>query len=163
MTVWLPAFQYENYFLVSDDGRVFSKRTNKEIKCNLRNGYKGFSTRLNGRNSPSVYIKIHRLVALTFIPNPENKPFVNHLDGVKTNNSKNNLEWSTASENTQHAVDNELITYKNGINHHGSTLSSEDVIYIRNNPEKLSVRQLAKKYNVHHCTIVRCKNKKRYS
>lgn len=54
-------------------------------------------------------MRVHRLVALTFIPNPESKETVNHINGVKKDNHVENLEWATRSENTQHAWDNGLI------------------------------------------------------
>lgn len=86
-------------YLITLDGRVFSLKTMKFLKNITRpNGY--------------VYVKIgnktymaHRLVALTYIPNPENKPQVNHIDGVKTNNKLFNLEWNTQSENIKHSFD----------------------------------------------------------
>jgi len=55
---------------------------------------------------------IHRLLGQAFIPNPEGKAHINHIDGVKTNNDIDNLEWSTPKENSQHAVDNGLMTHE---------------------------------------------------
>lgn len=65
-------------------------------------------------------VPIHRILALLFIPNPENKPTVNHIDGNKLNNDLLNLEWASYSENNQHAYDKGLKVSVNMINKKGS-------------------------------------------
>jgi hypothetical protein len=86
------------------------------LKQQDNNGYKQVSIKLDtgGRGFPYV----HRLVAARFIPNPEGKPDVNHIDGNKGNNDVRNLEWCTESENTRHAYATGLMKAKQGVEHH---------------------------------------------
>ena len=67
------------------------------MKTMERGTYEALRLVNNNKERKTMYV--HRLVALTFIPNPENKPQVNHIDGNKYNNNVENLEWTTASEN----------------------------------------------------------------
>lgn len=107
-------------------------------------------TKLNKR-----YFRINRLVAIYFIANPENKPFVNHKKGIKTDNRASELEWVTASENTQHAFDIGLMVACKGEKHGQSKLTKEKVIEIRSKyiPHKYSMATLAKEYSIGYHTV----------
>jgi hypothetical protein len=102
---------YEGLYRINEHGDVYSLKFKKFLKPRLSNrGYWSVTLRKDRRYHSEV---LHRLIAKTFIPNPENKPQVNHIDGVKTNNHVSNLEWCTISENQQHKQDMKLQS-KNG-------------------------------------------------
>lgn len=111
---WRDVIGYEGLFKISNLGRVKSFRVKEEgkpIKTLIhKSGYEVFCTRVGGRkNGKSKVLRVHVLVAKAFIDNPENKPYVNHKDGVKNNNLPDNLEWVTNQENIKHAYDMGLI------------------------------------------------------
>jgi hypothetical protein len=95
---WLPIKDFENYE-ISSLGRVHNTKTGRILKLTVKGGY--MFTGLSS-NSEGKTLAIHRLVALAFIENPENKPQVNHKDKNRSNNNVSNLEWSTALENNLH-------------------------------------------------------------
>ena len=103
--------QYPKYF-VTEEGLVFSSKTNKFLKFSYdQQGYQRVGLYVG--NYKSKIIKVHRLVAETFIDNIESKKDVNHIDGNKANNNISNLEWCTRSENIKHAFKNGLKTITN--------------------------------------------------
>lgn len=89
-----------NDYQISDDGNVYSKRCNRILKHKTNGVYKNICLHKDGKPH---YRYIHRLVAEHFCENPENKPMVNHKDGIKLNNDHSNLEWVTKGENQSHA------------------------------------------------------------
>lgn len=124
---WRKISGVDNYF-VSNDGRIksFARYKKGLIKSlNIVNGY--HAVRING--SGKLYCYVHRLVAQEFIPNPENKPCINHKDANRINNHVSNLEWCTRLENQRHAIENGL--YRIRENHPRAKLNEKQVGEIR--------------------------------
>ena len=91
-------------------GDIINMKTGKSLKHQkCKNGYHRVYLTIEGKRKS---FSVHRLVALAYIPNPANKPDVNHMDGNKSNNAKSNLEWVTKSENQKHAYRNGLFKTK---------------------------------------------------
>ena len=167
--IWEDLVGYEGLYIISNFGRIkilpkihinksgciISKE--KFVKIYNRNqGYVGLSLSKN-KNRINKYL--HRLLADTFIPNPENKPHVNHKNGVKNDNRLENLEWVSAKENIQHSFNIGLS--KRGENRHLSKLKNNQVLDIKDrlkNKEKQN--NIAKIYRVSNATITNIKNGK---
>ena len=99
---------YSNY-IIYDDGRIYSKTRKKFMTYKImKDGY--VRMELYKDKKPKMF-NVHRIVAEVFIPNPLNKPFVNHKDGNKQNNHIDNLEWVTQKENIEHA-------FRTGLSHY---------------------------------------------
>ena len=150
---------FENY-LVTKSGEVYSlpKRTRK---CKIKltqikqpNGYLRVDLCRDGEIKRKL---VHRIVAEAYLPNHENKEQVNHINGIKNDQSGENLEWNTASENQLHAVYNGLRSAK-GSKNSQAKLNEDKVIAIR--MSKSSLKELAKKYFVSVTTISEVRNNK---
>lgn len=162
--IWLDIKNWEGMYQVSNLGRVRSldrkvghaRQPNriykgKILKNVLNSHYLNVSLSRNCEWGP---YNIHRLVAETFIPNPHNKPQVNHKDGNKLNNYVSNLEWVTRSENSQHAVRTGLLLPTSGEKHGRSKLTEKQVLEIRKvEPSYSNSKPLAKKFKVSEATI----------
>lgn len=94
---------YEELYSVTEDGEIYSHRTGKmKQPVKHKQGYRAVT--LVARDGKISGYLVHRLIATALVPNPDSKPFVNHKDCDKANNSPSNLEWVTRSENMQHAL-----------------------------------------------------------
>lgn len=93
-------------YLVSKDGKIYSKRFKKFLTPKVN--WDGYHRIQIWENNKCRMVSWHRVIAETFIPNPDNKPVVNHKNGIKDDNRVENLEWCTQQENIQHSWKNGL-------------------------------------------------------
>lgn len=119
---------YFKNFHVSKCGQIFSTNKDRNVMRKLKPHFNDFGYEIvsvvDPQDGRSKKRRVHRLVCETHLPNPYNKPEVNHKDCDKTNNNLNNLEWCTSKENKDHAWANGLYS-SFGEAHSGSTLSEE--------------------------------------
>lgn len=136
-------------YLIDEFGNVYdTKYNNKKICVWIDNtGYKQCNL-YNNLNKTKVYRRIHRLVAETFIDNPNNYPQVNHKDGCKTNNHISNLEWVTNKINAQHAYNNNL--YHFSTRAYSINVYTKDLQYVYTYP---SIRSLCDDLNLNRKTV----------
>ena len=111
---WRECLGYPDY-RVSDMGRI---ATGDVLLAQTVNGRGYMQVKMWSRSGERRSERVHRLVAMCFLVNPEGKPEVNHRNGRKSDNWKDNLEWSTGKENVQHAVQNGLVQRHKGASHH---------------------------------------------
>lgn len=98
---WKPIAGYENYYEVSNTGFIRSIKRSKLLQQAAN--HRGYFRVALSKDGVSKQVTVHRVVAEIFIPNPENKPTINHKNGIKTDNRVENLEWATYSENMIHS------------------------------------------------------------
>lgn len=131
---WKDIEGFDGFYKISNFGRVksvggSSKRKEKIRSLSLtRDGYEKVRLVHNGKDRT---MRVHRLVAEAFIPNPDGKDTVNHIDGNKQNNVVSNLEWANRSEQMFHAYDLGLKTSRMGSDNSNAKLTPEEVKEIR--------------------------------
>ena len=136
--------EFPNYEITSD-GQIWNPKYKKYMKPFENVEKRKLNTRyylriaLMNKNKKRIKIMVHRLVAMAFVNNPHNKPFVNHKDGNKQNNKSENLEWMTNRENILHASRLGFIKKK---------LTDEQVRQIRNDFEGWSHQKIANVFQV---------------
>jgi len=140
---WENLAEFAGAYQISNQGRVKGKKNNSKILAQRidRAGYYTVRIYKEGKSHTKY---LHRLIAEAFIPNPDNKPEVNHKDGNKLNNSVDNLEWVTHAENMQHAYLNNLIPIE---------CHCKKVIDLTNMKLYKSIKDLGQKNGLNYSTL----------
>ena len=165
--IWKDIPGYEGEYKVSNMGNVYSiiKHRLSSLMLNKTLGY--LFVNLHGKN-----YRVHRLVALTFIPNPENKPYIDHINTIKTDNRVENLRWCTPMENTHNPISFTKMVEaikKANIGKFGIKNGKHKKVYQYNKDgtfikEQDSISDAARFYNTDRSNIVcNCKGKTRHS
>lgn len=164
MENWLPVSGYEGLYEVSDCGNVKSlnyNHTGKSKVLALKSHKSGYKTVMLCDKSGHKNKSVHVLVASAFLPNPENLPCVNHIDGNKSNNFVGNLEWISRKGNTQHAIATGLRADSNMRGRTGSLNPlSKPVAQYTKSGDLVKVwsgySEAARAYGCKPCTIINC-------
>lgn len=162
--IWKDIIGYENYYQISNLGRVKSLSREDAAGHNLKerilkNGvsFKGYFFVNLWKLSQKEGLLVHRLVAIAFLTNPCDKPCVNHKSGIKIENEATNLEWCTHAENNEHARITGLRDDAGEANNKAK-LKSTEVVQIRQS--NLANKELAEVFNISQSTISLIKNNK---
>lgn len=154
---------FEGIYQIDETGRLFSLVSNQYLKPAINRGYRVITLWNKGKSKQFRYA---RLYATYFLPNPNNLPLINHIDGNKLNDSLDNLEWCTPQENTVHSWKLELSkyskSYKRSLNCslkcRKFTKQIEEQIRNEYKNQKVSMPTLAKKYECCRQTILKIVN-----
>lgn len=159
--------RYEGFYKIGKDGTVFSlckAGVPVYIRKPLIDQRSGYKELIFSKLGKQKIFYVHRLVAEAYIPNPENKRYVNHIDGNILNNNSSNLEWVTAKENYHHAVKTGLYWERKGSDCHFSKLIDEDVLDIRMFVEhKVNIKDIARMYNIRIQSVRNIINRKTWA
>jgi hypothetical protein len=158
--IWKDVIGLEGVYQISSTGRLRNNKTKVLLQPSYsRKGYVVYTTIQKGFRKT---LAAHRLVAYSFIPNPEGKEQINHINGIKSDNRVENLEWATAKENMRHASSTGLL---NNMGEAGrSKLTNIDVLDIRSVYIKgeISMKEIASHYNVSISSIYNILSRKKW-
>jgi DNA-binding transcriptional regulator YiaG len=149
---------YEGQYSVTRDGMIWSHKSNKFLRHTFVKNYARVGLRDSKNGQERKQYLVHRLVAESYIPNPDDKPEVNHINSDRTDNRAKNLEWATRQENNSHAWKHGNKVFKMTDSHISRksrklTIDQAQEIRTKYAAGGINQYQLAKHYNVTQATV----------